>query len=153
MTGRRFDRAKTELVRSINKLTPEQKFYVFFFNEETVPLFYPKPAKGMVPASKQNVQRASSWIRKQEVKSVTDPTEALKRALEMKPEVIFFLTDGDLDNGHDNISKRVREMLIERNSTHAVIHTIGFEIEHDEDAIRTLEGIARENNGTFRLVR
>src|SRR5215510_10845264 len=98
MYGERFRRAKTELVRSINKLTPEQRFYVFFFNDRTFPLFFPKPAKGMQAASKTNLQRASAWIRQREPESTTNPNLALQQALEMRPEVIFLLTDGELDD-------------------------------------------------------
>jgi hypothetical protein len=150
MYGRRFERAKTELVRSVNRLTPEQKFYIFFFNDKTFPLFDPKPAKGMLPASKANLARASTWIRKQDCNSTTDPTVALQRALELKPDVIFLLTDGDLDNGVDDISKEVRKMLVEKNVSHVTIHTIAFE---SDEGAATLEAISRENNGTFRFVR
>ena len=68
----------------------------------------------------------------------------------MKPEVIFLLTDGELDNGVDDISKDVRQMLVEKNRSHVVIHTIAFE---SDEGTATLEAIARENNGTFRFVR
>ncbi|HTI51703.1 MAG TPA: VWA domain-containing protein [Planctomycetaceae bacterium] len=145
MFGQRFVRAKSELVRSINKLTPEQKFYVYFFNDRTFPLFYPKPAKGMLPANKTNLQRASAWIRSRDPDSTTNPNLALQQALEMKPEVIFLLTDGELDDPGE-----VREMIKKFNKSNVVIHTIAFE---NEEGAVTLEAIAKENNGTFRFVR
>jgi hypothetical protein len=145
MYGSRFVRAKSELVRSINRLTPEQKFYVYFFNDRTFPLFDPKPAKGMLPANKPNLQRASAWIRNREPESTTNPNMALQQALEMKPEVIFLLTDGELDDPVE-----VREMIKKFNKTNVVIHTIAFE---NPEGAMTLETIAKENNGTFRFVR
>jgi hypothetical protein len=145
MYGHRFDRAKTELVKSINKLKPEQKFFVYFFNDRTFPLFDPKPATGMLPAVRANLERASRWIRTRTPESTTNPNLALKQALEMKPEVIFLLTDGELDDPAD-----VRQMIQRNNKSNVVIHTIAFE---NEEASATLEAIAKENNGTFRFVK
>jgi hypothetical protein len=145
MTGHRFERAKTELVKSINKLKPEQKFYVYFFNDRTFPLFDPKPASGMLAATNDNRARASRWIRTRQPESTTNPTLALKQALEMKPEVIFLLTDGELDDPSE-----VRQMIQKNNKSNVVIHTILFE---NDDGAGTLEAIAKENNGTYRFVK
>jgi len=145
MYGDRFSRAKAELVKSIKKLSPEQKFYVFFFNDRTYPLFEPKPAKGMIPANKNNIERASRWIALRRAESTTNPNYALQQALEMKPEVIFLLTDGELDE-----PEAVRQMIRKYNKSKVVIHTIAFE---NEEGGLTLEAIANENNGVYRFVK
>jgi hypothetical protein len=145
MEGDRFRRAIAELIRSINKLAPEQTFYVIFFNDKTFFLFDPQPAKGLIAANTSNKSRATRWIRNRRPSSTTDPMLALQKALAMKPEVIFLLTDGELDNPAD-----VRHMISRENKTGVVIHTIAFE---NEEASATLETIAAENNGTFRLVK
>jgi hypothetical protein len=145
MTGRRFDRAKAELVKSINKLNGEQKFYIYFFNDRTFPLFDPKPAKGMIPATSDNKSRASRWIGLRHAESTTNPNYALQQALEMRPEVIFLLTDGELDD-----PDAVRMMIRRYNKTKVVIHTIAFE---NEDGGQTLEAIAQENDGIYRFVK
>jgi hypothetical protein len=145
MYGDRFTRAKAELVKSINKLNAEQKFYVFFFNDRTFPLFEPRPAKGMVPANKSNKERASRWIGLRRAESTTNPNYALQQALEMKPEVIFLLTDGELDE-----PEAVRQMIRRYNKSNVVIHTIAFE---NEEGGLTLKAIAEENNGVYRFVK
>jgi von Willebrand factor type A domain len=145
MTGRRFDRAKAELVKSINKLNAEQKFYIYFFNDRTFPLFEPKPAKDMVPANSTNKERARRWIGLRHAESTTNPNYALQQALEMRPEVIFLLTDGELDD-----PDAVRYMIRKYNKTKVVIHTIAFE---NEDGGLTLEAIAQENDGIYRFVK
>jgi hypothetical protein len=145
MHGIRFERAKKELIRSINKLGPEQKFYVYFFNDRTFPLFDPKPASGMIPANPSNKQRAERWIRTRQADSTTNPNYALQQALEMRPEVIFLLTDGELDD-----PDAVRQMIRKFNKTNVIIHTIAFE---NEDGGTTLEAIANENNGVYRFVK
>src|SRR5258708_8290597 len=100
---------KRELVKSIIKLNAEQKYCVFYINDRTFPLFDPKPAKGMIPATKGNKERASRWIGLRRAESTTNPNYALQQALEMRPEVIFLLTDGQLDE-----PEAVRQMI--RNS-------------------------------------
>lgn len=145
MYGDRFNRAKSELSKSISKLNPEQKFYVFFFNDRTFPLFDPKPAKGMIPGTKANKERASRWIGLRRAESTTNPNYALQQALEMRPEVIFLLTDGELDD-----PDAVRSMIRKYNKSKVVIHTIAFE---NEDGGLTLEDIAKENNGIYRFVK
>ncbi len=145
MYGDRFSRAKAELIKSIEKLSNEQKFYVFFFNDKTYPLFDPKPAKGMIPATKSNKERAERWIRLRRAESTTNPNYALQQALEMKPEVIFLLTDGELDE-----PEAVRQMIRRSNKSNVVIHTIAFE---NEEGGLTLESIAKENNGVYRFVK
>lgn len=145
MAGGRFRRAIAELIRSINRLKPTQSFYVFFFNDETYPLYHPRPARGLQPATQANKSRASRWINARHPYSTTDPDQALQQALEMKPDVIFLLTDGELDE-----PDRVRESIRRLNKTSVTIHTIAFE---NIEASSTLKTIADENNGTFQFVK
>ncbi|HTI50793.1 MAG TPA: VWA domain-containing protein [Planctomycetaceae bacterium] len=145
MAGDRFRRAIEELMRSINKLRPEQSFFVYFFNDRTYPLFDPRPPRGLVPATPGNKTRALRWIRQRQPSSTTNPDLALQQALELKPDVIFLLTDGELDDPAE-----VRKMIRQKNKSKVTIHTIAFE---NEEGGATLEAIAGENNGTFRFIR
>lgn len=144
MEGSRFKRAIRELMDSIQKLKPEQQFYVFFFNDQTYPMFYPRAAKGLIPATKSNKDRALKWIRTREPGGMTNPMLSVQNALSMKPDVIFLLTDGEVERPAD-----LREMILKHNLG-STIHTIAFE---NEDGAVTLESIATENKGKFRFVR
>ena len=144
MFGARFERARKELISSIAKLKPEQQFYVFFFSDQTFPLFYPKPAKGLLPATKSNRDKATRWIRAREPGGLTNPIASLRESLAMKPDVIFLLTDGEVDD-----PANLRELIL-KNNKGSTIHTIAFE---NEDGAVTLESIAKENKGSFRFVR
>jgi dTDP-4-dehydrorhamnose reductase len=62
----------------------------------------------------------------------------------MTPDVIFLLTDGEVED-----PASLRE-LIRKNNSATTIHTIAFE---NEEGAATLEAIAQENRGTFRFVR
>lgn len=145
MSGGRFRRAVAELTRSINRLKPAQSFYVLFFNDETYPLYHPRPAKGLQTATAANKAKAGRWINSRRPFSTTDPDLALQQALEMKPDVIFLLTDGELDE-----PDRVRRSIREHNTSSVTIHTIAFE---NFEASGTLKQIADENHGTFQFVK
>lgn len=142
MEGNRFVRARAELKRSIGKLKPQQKFYVIFFNDQAFPMFFPRPARGLVEATGSQRSKAARWINNQRPFSITNPEPALQMAIEMKPDVIFFLTDGD-------IPIEVRENTLKANKERIVIHTIAFE---SEAGRLLLEQMAKENGGTYRFV-
>jgi hypothetical protein len=144
MYGGRFERARRELISSIEKLNPEQSFHVFFFSDQTFPLFYPKPANSLIKANSSNKKKAVRWIRAREPGGLTNPIMSLRSALELKPDVIFLLTDGEVDDP-DQVRK-----IIQDNNVRTTIHTIAFE---NEDGANTLERIAKENRGSFRFVR
>ena len=144
MYGARFERARRELISSIEKLNPEQSFHVFFFSDQTFPLFFPKPATSLIKANSSNKKKSVRWIRAREPGGLTNPIMSLRAALDLKPDVIFLLTDGEVDD-----PEQVRK-IIQDNNVRTTIHTIAFE---NEDGANTLERIAKENRGSFRFVR
>lgn len=144
MYGARFERARKELISSIEKLQAEQSFHVFFFSDQTFPLFFPKPATLLIKANSSNKKKAVRWIRAREPGGLTNPIMSLRLALELKPDVVFLLTDGEVDD-----PEAVRK-IIRDNNVRTTIHTIAFE---NEDGATTLERIAKENRGSFRFVR
>lgn len=143
MQGGRFDRAISELIRSINQLKTGQKFYVVFFNDQPLPLYAPRPATSMQTATTSNRQRAVRWIRSIRPSSLTNPDRAIELALELRPDAIFLLTDGEFQ---DDVPSLIRKL----NKGGVVIHTIAFEGREGEPM---LEAIARENKGTYRFVK
>ena len=144
MYGARCERARKELISSIEKLNGDQSFHVFFFSDQTFPLFFPKPATALIKANPSNKKKAVRWIRAREPGGLTNPIMSLRSALELKPDVIFLLTDGEVDD-----PEAVRK-IIKDNNVRTTIHTIAFE---NEDGATTLERIAKENRGSFRFVR
>jgi hypothetical protein len=89
----RFQRLQEELIGFINRLEPSQSFFVIFFDEQTIPM----PAEGMVPATEANKLRYLNWVRNLTPDGRTDPRVAIKMAMKLAPEQIFFLSDGELD--------------------------------------------------------
>ncbi len=140
--GRRFDRAVDELIRSLNSLIPTQKFFVYFYNGVTYPMLDMRTGK-LTPATPGNRTKVIKWIKTLHPDGDTAPDDAIERALKMKPQVIYFLTDGE-------IPETTRDTAKKYNRDHkAVIHTIAFVT---EEGAEMLKGIAKDNRGKYRFV-
>lgn len=143
MEGIRFVRAQQELVRAIHRLHVTQKFYVIFFNQHAVPMFSPRPPKELVAATPTMKRSVTRWIVERRPGTGTEPEESLLMALALKPEVIYFLTDGEFP-------ERCREVCKEKNTHGTVIHTIALQ---SREGVSLLEAIAHDHKGTFKLVK
>jgi hypothetical protein len=140
--GRRFDRAVEELIRSLNALEPHQKFCVYFYNAVTIPMLGQRNAK-LIPATPGNRTKVVKWIKTLQPDNDTAPEDALARAIKLKPQVIYFLTDGE-------IPLTTRDTVSKLNSDHKiVVHTIAFVT---EEGAEQLKGIAKDNKGKYKFV-
>ena len=137
-TKSRFGRVKFELLKSISQMSPEQQFFVIFFSEDA----YPMPARNLVPASPGNQQIYMRWVAEAKALGNTNPENALVAALKLKPETIYFLTDGNFNYRSVKAAKRY-------NPTKIPIHTIGFGDNTGEDRMKE---IAAESGGTYRFI-
>jgi hypothetical protein len=142
MEGHRFDRAVEELTHSLNLLQPSQKFFIFFYNGVTFPMFEQHNPK-LLPATSGNRAKAVKWIKAFHPEGDTAPEDAIEKALKMKPQIIYFLTDGEIPNTTRSTAQRC-------NAEHkTVIHTIAFEYEGGAEQLR---GIAADSKGKYRFV-
>jgi hypothetical protein len=142
MEGSRFARAVEELNRAIGQLRIKQQFYVIFYNDEAVPLFSPNSRNRMYRASGKNRRRAKKWIGLQQAGGGTEPEAAIHQALRLKPDVIFFLSDGE-------VPRTTRTVATEFNHFGTIINTIAFQFRGGE---AILKGIAEDNQGNYRFV-
>lgn len=143
MRGERFQRALSELRKSIKDLKSWQKFTVIFYNDIPIPLFSPQSDVKLYPSTSAQRAKANKWMQQMTPDGGTQPAEALKKALDMKPDVIFFLTDGE-------IPEETREAAKAANRHSTIVHTIAFE---SRDGETILKGIAEDNRGRYRYVR
>lgn len=88
----RFQRLKMELIRFIDRLKPHQKFYVIFFDERPLRM----PANHLVEATEANKQAFFKWLATVKAGGSTDPRGAIKQAMSLKPDQIYFLSDGEI---------------------------------------------------------
>ena len=141
MGGGKFETVIDELVRSVQGLSPRQRFYVIFFSDTAYPLFHPDPAYGMVTATPQNITKLKSWLYTVEMCLRTKGRPAVEQALKMSPDAIYILGDGAFT---DDTAK----MLTAPHERTTVIHTIGMQV--NDRGRQELTAIAKANGGTFR---
>jgi hypothetical protein len=135
-----FDAVRQEMRRSVNGLRRSQKFHVICFNAG--PPLENKPRK-LVPATSRHRGRLFEFLDTIQAEGSTDPIPAMERAFQVRPDLIYFLTDGDFDPA---LVERLRVLNREEKVR---IFTIAYV---SEGGRILLEQIARENNGDFRFV-
>ncbi len=148
-----FDAAKSELMRSLASMKPTQRFFVYFFSEEVdaLTLDGKEPEKYPVYATPENIQKTLAWVQRIQIRGGKPPNDALDQAIEMDPDGIFLLFDGDTKvdvPAHLQKSNRSFD-IISGTSVRVPIHTIGFYTQKYE---ALLKRIAEENSGTYRFV-
>ena len=99
--GRRLARATQELIGSINQLNDEQDFSVILYSNSALPMFVKNNEAVMRQATPTNKQAAINWLRYQvRPNGGTMPARALQIAGNLKPDAVFFLSDGEFLYGH-----------------------------------------------------
>lgn len=117
----RFIRVKLELLKSLRQMGPEHQFFILFFNDVAIPM----PARSLQAATTSNKLRFLQWVHQVRAEGGTEPTAALRAALELKPDVLFFLTDG-------SFQRRVQEEVAALPTGRTVVHTFAFREELPE---------------------
>ena len=112
----RFKRMKIELIKAIQGMGPESEFYLIFFNDFAIPM----PSRGLVPAAEQPKLKYLYWMNELKADGNTEPREALQLALQLQPDILYFLTDG-------SFTYRVQQDLLSLRSGRTEIHTFAFD--------------------------
>lgn len=148
-----FEAAKTELMRSIHQLKSNQRYYIFFFSEEVEAM----TLQGDVPESlpvyptPENLERTARWVQRVPIRGGRPPNDALDQAIELSPDAIFLLFDGETKvdvAAHLRQSNRVVDLLLGE-QVKVPIHTLGFYTRQYE---ASLQKIAEENGGSYQYI-
>lgn len=137
-------RVKLELLKCVTQMSPEQEFFIVFFNDEANPM----PASRLMEATPDAQRRYLRWMAEVKAGGETEPESALLLALRLNPDVVYFLTDGAFKY---RVIGRVQEM----NRRHITIHTVGFGDKTgfgENGAERFMQMIADQNGGTYQFV-
>jgi hypothetical protein len=142
----KFDRARYELLHSIDQLASDQRYFVIFFNDAAFPMDATEP----VMATEEARSETAAWVDGTTARDGTNPLPALLYALSLRPDAIFFLSDGQFDprtitilRARNRPTKRVGQRQIP-------IHTIAFV---DHSTVGLMRTIARDSNGDHRFVK
>jgi hypothetical protein len=147
MLGLKFKIVQEHLRQAVARLTPEQRFNIVYFrggdseNEWRVPF-----ALHLRPADAGSVREAQQFIdRTTVVGRGTNPLPALQLAFGLRPDVIYFISDGEFNNvvGYEQVIAAVRKLNARRRTRLNVIQILA----DDAQGRETLETLAREHGG------
>src|SRR5271157_2642074 len=136
--------AKRKLLASLNQLPPDARFSVIFYNLKARVFTDPSGQQGLMPATTANKVRVQGQLRTVAPDGGTDHMVALRTALGLKPEVIFFLTDAFFFN-----NKAAYEILGEAQGSRIQAVEFGRGTDLGTQPLRRL---ATTTGGTYRYI-
>lgn len=147
--GRPLRAAKAELIRSLKTLSDKQQFQLIFYNDKPrafrlpgTPLQLVRGDSTMIAAARRHVESISAF-------GGTEHDGALKMALRMSPDVIFFLTDARIPRLSGPQLSVIRDRAQRAGTT---IHAIEFGAEALAPTDSFLRDLAAQNGGQYQYV-
>ncbi len=148
-SGRPLRAAKSELIKSLSSLTERQQFQIIFYNDQPRPFSMPGMPMAMVRAEASNLTLAKNYVHSIAAYGGTEHESALKLALRMGPDVIFFLTDARIPRLSEN---ELQELQQRASSTGTTIHCIEFGADSAPPSDSFLTQLASMNQGQYRYI-
>lgn len=152
--GDGFPMARAELLKSIEALRPEQRFYVVFFDAHSDYMRLRDPTRDeprSLRATPEHRAALRRWAMRIEMDRGLAPYEALRFALGLRPDVIFLLSDGEFPQGIEDLLReenKVENLFGDRHPI-SIVHTIGY---HSREGESRMRRIAEQNGGQYRYV-
>jgi hypothetical protein len=148
-TGRNaLNASKAELLASLESLGSTHQFQIIFYNEQ--PTMFPLAGQQgrLVFGEEANKSAAYRFVQSITADGATDHELALRAALRMNPDVIFFLTDAD----EPSLSPAQLERISRTNAGRSVINSIEFGLGPWLGQDNFLVELARRNGGQHSYV-
>ncbi len=143
--GRGLNVAKTELLASLEKLPPTAQFQVIAYDLDQR-LLDGVSKGGLLPATRENKDRTARFLEPLRSEGGTDHVRALRKALTLTPQVIYFLTDAD-----ELRPEEVRELtLLNQRGANARIFCIELSTLNENRTNNPMRLLAQENRGLYR---
>jgi hypothetical protein len=144
MEGGPLAAAKQELLYSLQSLDATHQFHILFFNEK-VSIWDLTGGQGRVAyADERNKELAARFVRGIMANGGTNRRDALLKALDFGPDVLFFLTDAD-----HGMSVHEIDRVTERNGGRTAITCIEFGRGPNQHQVNFLVDLARRNGGEY----
>jgi len=161
----KFEILKNELKHEIGRMKAIQQFNIIFFQkDEENKTGYIAFRPNMVPANSGNQRAVETFLEGVPARGPTFPIAALDEAYREGPQLIYFLTDGEFNDGiggfggptDDEMLAYFRAKSKERDKEHRVhVNTVLLLRQQQEAAdmtnvTKTLNTVANENGGVFK---
>ncbi|WP_149752954.1 hypothetical protein [Rubripirellula obstinata] len=147
--GRPLRAAKRELIRSLESLTDRQQFQLIFYNDKPTPFRMSGIPLQMMAGEDNNKIAASRYVGSIMAYGATEHESALKMALRLGPDVIFFLTDARIPRLS---STQLREIQRRAGQGGTTIHAIEFGSDPAAPSESFLRDLAAMNQGQYRYL-
>jgi hypothetical protein len=121
--NRPLESAKDELITSLSRLDSVHQFFVIFYNQEPAVFNPGGGGRQLIFADELNKRTARQFIDSIQAIGGTRHYEALAKAIALRPDVIFLLTDGE---PKDDLSPDELARLKRMNDGLAQIHVVQF---------------------------
>ena len=138
--------SKSELIRSLDTLTERQQFQIIFYNDEAEVFKAFGDRTGLVLGEEGTIARAKEFVRRTTAIGGTEHETALRMALRLAPDVIFFLTDAQIQTMS---SAQLDEINRRAESAGTTIHGIQFG-SGPKPSSSFVERLATQNKGGYR---
>lgn len=141
--------AKAELRASLNRLDDIHQFQIIFYNDRPT-VFNPTGVAGRLSfANERNKSMAGRFIDGITADGATNHFDALRMALRLEPDVIYFLTDAEKE---DALSDGQLAQIRNSNRSATTIHCIKFGHHDTPSQYEYLAKLAKQNGGQFTYV-
>ncbi len=137
--------AKRELLASLERLPSTCRFQIILYNRTAEPLKI-NGLSGLLPPSAEVRAEIALQLDSLRAAGSTEHLPALRRALALSPDLLFFLTDAD-----DLTVAQARAVTL-WNRGRTAIHTIEWTTSRPSSDDRPLQVLARWNRGTCQVV-
>jgi hypothetical protein len=142
--------AKKEMLDSIGSLTSVNQFQIVFYNDSPSPYRGSlSRTRGLIFATDTEKQSAQTYIKGVEGSGGTEHLPALKLALNLSAEVVFFLTDAADPGLSSSTIDELADRALGRGTT---IHSIEFGTGPSPGIERWIEKLAVRTGGKYRYV-
>jgi hypothetical protein len=135
-------RACRELLASLRQLPAQVNFQVVLYNSSAQPLLG-RPDE-LFPATTENLHQAAEALQAIEPEGGTRHWRGFQQALNLHPDVLYFLTDAD------DLTDQEERDILHLNGGQTVIHTIELGQEGPPD--QPMQRLARATGGSYRAL-
>ncbi len=152
--GDAFNSARIELLKSINALRPDQRFYVIFFDSDPDFMRLSDPKKDeprSAYATPQNKAALQRWAMSIRADRGRNPNDLLEFVLGLRADAIFLLSDGEFPQSTELLlqEKNVQRNLFGSGGLISRVHTIAYYSRAGESRMKR---IAEQNQGQYRYI-
>ena len=148
MEGTPLAVAKRQLIQSLDSLDSIHQFQIIFFNHRMSILDSTDQQQRIAYATDRNKSLAEAFIGTISADGGTDRYAAIRQAIRLRPDAIFFLTDADDPMPAAEIAK----VLFDNRRVGAAIHTIEFGRGVEQGRYNFLVQLAEQSGGQYGYV-